>query len=326
MHAARSFTRPCRTTFFAVALAIACTSGPARAAGPAAPVERRDGFVDAGGVMIYYESIGRGPPLVILHGGPGVPHDYFLPYLLGLASHHRLIFIDERGCGRSQRLTNPRDYTLDAMVNDVETLRVALDLDQIDLLGHSFGGILAQAYVIKHPAAVRRLILASTGSSAAQINADFARVKNSLDKHLRNRINALEARGIFDESGAQLKEYRRLADQAEGPFDYYVRPSPWDSSGGQIGWDVLREMWGGRSDFHIDGNLADFDLTPALRQLKVRTLIIYGDHDLLGPGTAQQTRAAIADSQIIELSRSGHMTFVDQTDAFLNAVSAFLEH
>jgi hypothetical protein len=63
----------------------------------------REGYVNAHGLMIYYKSFGRGKPLLILHGGPGASHDYFLPYLTPLARRHRLIFIDERGSGRSQK-------------------------------------------------------------------------------------------------------------------------------------------------------------------------------------------------------------------------------
>jgi proline iminopeptidase len=304
-------------------------AGPAAATETAAPaatlIDRRDGFVDAGGVMIYYESIGTGQPLVVLHGGPGSTHDDFLPYFLRLAAHHRLVFIDERGCGRSELLIDPKGYTLDGMVSDVEAVRVALGLGKIDLLGHSFGGILAQAYAVKHPGELRRLILASTGSSAARIDADFAKIKGGLDKSLRDRIEAIEARGIFDESGAELAEYRKLADEAELPYDYHGRPPPWDSAGRPMGWDVLKQMWGGRSDFHIDGNLVGFDFTPALRRLTVPTLVIYGDHDLLSPATAEETHAAIGNSQLVELRNSAHMTYVDQPAAFFNAVSAFLQ-
>jgi len=79
----------------------------------------QEGFVDANGVMIYYKMLGRGAPLMIVHGGPGASHDYFLPYLLPLARHNRLIFIDERGSGRSQKLEDPSGYTVENMVEDV---------------------------------------------------------------------------------------------------------------------------------------------------------------------------------------------------------------
>src|SRR3954447_20053044 len=102
-----------------------------------AVIERQDGYVDSHGVVIYYESIGHGTPLMILHGGPGSSHGYFLPHLLPLATQRRLVFIDERGSGRSQRLPDLKGYTLDNMVSDVEAVRIALGLGKVDVLGHS---------------------------------------------------------------------------------------------------------------------------------------------------------------------------------------------
>ncbi len=99
--------------------------------------------MDANGVLIFAKTVGRGAPLVILHGGPGASHEYLLPHLLPLARHHQLVFIDERGSGRSERLVDSSGYTVEAMVEDVEEVRVALGLGKIDLLGHSYGGVLA---------------------------------------------------------------------------------------------------------------------------------------------------------------------------------------
>jgi len=308
---------------------ILCIAGYAAAnvcvaAESATLLERRDGFVDACGAVVYYETIGQGPPLMVLHGGPGATHGYFLPYLLPLARHHRLIFMDERGSGRSERLTKVKGYTLDTLACDADALRRALGLKTIDVMGHSFGGILAQAYAIKYPATVRRLILAGTGSSAARINADFKRIKDSLDPALRARIDALEQKGIIGSDGAQLPEYRKLADEAEAPYEYVGRSPSWDDRGEPLGWDVLNEMWGNRSEFHIDGNMAGYDFVPALRKLSMPTLIILGDHDLVSTATAEETHAAIPNSKLVVLAHSGHETFVDQTDAFLSDVSAFL--
>jgi len=296
------------------------------AAAPSGPLlDRRDGYVDACGAIVYYETIGQGRPLMVLHGGPGAPHGYFLPFLLPLAKHHRLVFMDERGAGRSERLADFKGYTLDNLACDADAVRRALGLKTVDVMGHSFGGILAQAYAIKYPSIVRRLILASTGSSASRVNADFKLIKDSLDPVLRAKIDALELNGIIGADGAQLPDYRKLADEAEASYEYVGRPPQWDDHCEAIGWDVLNEIWGSRSDFHIDGNLAGFDFVPALRNLQMPTLIILGDHDLVSTATADETHAAIRNSKVIILGRSGHMTFVDQTDAFLRDVSAFLD-
>lgn len=301
-------------------------AGMPAASNPAPSVfPQSEGFVDTGSALIYYKTIGRGRPLVLLHGGPGSTHDYFLPYVLPLASSRQLVFIDQRGSGQSQRLDDHNQYNLETMSADVEAIRVALGLGQIDLLGHSFGGILAQAVAIQYPDRIRRMILASTGSSAARINADFKTIKDSLNKDLRARIEALEARGIIGPDGAQLQEYRKLADEAEAPYSYFMRPPAWSESGESLGWDVLNTMWGTKSDFHIDGNLKGFDFTPDLRKLGIPTLVIYGDHDMVSDATARESHEALPGSQLVEIPRSAHMTMVDQNAAFNDAVSRFLD-
>src|SRR5215472_3436334 len=86
-----------------VVSAVLALAAPASAAAPNVyPLQ--EGFVDAHGVMIYYVEMGHGSPLLVVHGGPGASHEYFLPWLLALARTNRLIFIDERGCGRSERV------------------------------------------------------------------------------------------------------------------------------------------------------------------------------------------------------------------------------
>jgi pimeloyl-ACP methyl ester carboxylesterase len=145
----------------------------------------QEGFVDSDGLMIYYMTVGRGDPLLIVHGGPGASHDYFLPYLLPLARTHKFIFIDERGSGRSQKLEDPSGYTIENMVEDVEAVRLALGLGKITLLGHSYGGALAQAYALKYQKNLSHLILASTWSSSTDMNEIFVRMKQNMTPELR---------------------------------------------------------------------------------------------------------------------------------------------
>src|SRR5882724_504394 len=157
----------------------------------------QEGFVDANKVLIYYLEMGRGKPLMIVHGGPGASHDYFLPYLLPLARHNRLIFIDERGSGRSQKLEHATGYTVENMVEDVEGVRQALGLGKISLLGHSYGGALAQGYALKYQRNLSHLILGSTFASTKELNDALAKMKTEMDPKDRERLNALEAAGLF---------------------------------------------------------------------------------------------------------------------------------
>ena len=117
---------------FIVLFIAGCNQQPARIIStnnnPQNVYPMEEGFVEANRVMIYYKAIGHGDPLLIVHGGPGASHDYFLPYLLPLIKNNRLIFIDERGSGRSQKLEDPSGYTVENMVEDVEAVRQALGL------------------------------------------------------------------------------------------------------------------------------------------------------------------------------------------------------
>src|SRR5580700_2132600 len=190
----------------------------------------QDGFVDAHGVLIYYQALGEGAPLLIVHGGPGASHDYFLPYLLPLARHHRLIFIDERGSGKSEKLVDPSGYTVEAMVEDVEAVRVALNLGKIDLLGHSYGGVLAQAYALKYQANLSHLVLASTFHSTSAMNEVFRKMKAKMPEELRARIDKMESEGLYGhgkiyEQNRYTNDYM-IASWGEGYFPYLYANHP----------------------------------------------------------------------------------------------------
>ena len=292
----------------------------------------QEGFVDANGVMIYYKVLGRGAPLVIVHGGPGASHDYFLPYLLPLARHNKLVFIDERGSGRSQKLEDPSGYTVENMVEDVETVRQALGLGKISLLGHSYGGALAQAYALKYQANLTHLILGSTWSSTKAINEIFVRMKQNMSAELRERINRLEAAGLFGhgkdyEKNRYTNDYM-IAAWGEGyfPYLYQNHPDPnYDPvDNGKMAWDLYREMWGEHGEFIIDGNLKSVEYTDRLATIKVPTLILVGDHDESDPSLSQTMHEKIAGSKIVIFPKAGHMTFVDDTGMFIKTVDEFL--
>lgn len=294
---------------------------------------QQEGFVDANGIMLYYLALGRGEPLLILHGGPGASHDYFLPYLLPLARHHRLIFIDERGSGRSQKLENPSGYTVENMVEDVEGVRRALNLGKISLLGHSYGGALAQAYALKYQQNLSHLILASTWSSTNAMNEVFVRMKGNMTPELRERINKLEAAGLFGhgkpyEQNRYTPEYM-IAAWGEGyfPYVYHNRPDPnYDPiQQGNTAWDLYREMWGEHGEFIIDGNLKSVEYTDRLATIKVPTLIIVGEHDECDPALSKVMQEKISGSKLAIMPNSGHMAFVDQPDLYVNTVHEFLQ-
>jgi proline iminopeptidase len=294
---------------------------------------QQEGYIDAHGVLIYYTTLGTGSPLVILHGGPGASHDYFLPWLLPLARTHRLIFIDERGSGRSERLQDTSRYTVEADVEDVEDVRVALHLGKISLLGHSCGGVLAQAYALKYQQNLSHLILNSTFASTREMNETLAREKAQMPPEKLARLNELEKAGLFGkgeawEHGRYPAEYGALAwGPGYFPFLYGARPdSTYDPVSGNAptNWELYREMWGSHGEFIIDGNLKSVEYLDRLPSLHVSTLVLVGDHDECDPAQSKQMHEKIPGSTLVVLPNSGHMNFVDQPELWHKAVNDFL--
>jgi proline iminopeptidase len=218
------------------------------------------------------------------------------------------------------------------MAEDVEAVRRHLALGKIDLLGHSYGGALAQAYALAHQQELDHLILCSTWHSTKKMNEVFRIMKEKMSPELRARIAKMESAGLFGhgkayEQNRYTPEYM-AASWGEGyfPYLYQNRPDPnYDPvASGAMSWDLYREMWGSHGEFVIDGNLSSVEYDASLSSIRVPTLITVGDNDECDPSLSREMHARIAGSKLVILPRSGHMTFVDQPGMFLKAVEDFL--
>ena len=108
---------------------------------------------------------------MLIAGGPGYGQEYFHPWFTALVTKHRIIYFDALGRGKSEHAKDAREYTLTRDVDDLEELRKVLGLGTIDVLGHSYGGIVAQAFAIRYPKSVRHLILADTAFDTAALQS-----------------------------------------------------------------------------------------------------------------------------------------------------------
>lgn len=291
----------------------------------------KEGFVDVGGLFLYYTEMGHGEPLIVLHGGPGGNHNYFLPHLLPLARTNRLIFMDERGSGKSGKLQDPSGYTVENMAADVEALRQALGLGSVSLLGHSFGGVVAQAYALKYSKNLSHLIVSSTFDSTRELNRVLAELKARIDPVHLKRIEELEKEGLFDkgkpwEHGRYSAEYAELAwGWGFYPLFYEDHTSAnYSPSSAGLVWEVYREMSGSNGEFVIDGNMTSVEYAESLKTIRTPTLVIAGEDDAVTLGMQKQMHANIRGSQLVILPNTKHYTFVDQTRLFNDAVDAFI--
>ena len=119
----------------------------------------REGRVPAGNASLYARDIGKGPPAIVLHGGPDFDSAYLLPSLDRLADIYRLVYYDQRGRGKSADGVQPGDVSLATDLEDIERVRQHFGLEVPTLLGHSWGSVLALEYALRYPTRVSRLIL-----------------------------------------------------------------------------------------------------------------------------------------------------------------------
>jgi len=262
------------------------------------------------GYRLFVEEVGSGFPLVVLHGGPGMDHTMFRPWLDPLGDEFRLLYVDERGQGRSDRV-DPATLSLEVFARDVDRLAEALQLDAFALLGHSFGAIITTWHAVNVGTATAYVISGGAESSEA-LMADVAASFETLGD-TRAAIEAsweLEKTVATEEEAAQL-----LADQA--PFHFHREPPPGIFDGARFSPEVLRHF--------ANAGYGDFDYGPKLGRLTEPTLVVVGEHDrTTTPRAARMLHRGIAGSELVVIPDAGHMTFVEQTDIYLDAVRRFL--
>jgi proline-specific peptidase len=283
-----------------------------------------NGFINSNGLKLYYEIEGEGRAIVLLSGGPGLSHEYLQP-LRALASDAQLVFFDQRGTGRSDK-ANLQDYTVEANVEDVEQLRRALQLDSFILFGHSWGGMLAQAYALKYPAHVSKIILADTFSSVTELNLSLMRMRNAVPEATRAIYDRYEQEGLYKDRDRYPDEYQAGLEIAYEPVFISVPPPEYlQDVFSKLAYDVYRVMWGEESEFKVTGTLAQFDFTHRLPEIRVPTLVIVSASDIPTVAMAQQTAQSIPDARLEVFEHSRHFPFIEEPDKFFNVIRQFIQ-
>jgi proline iminopeptidase len=267
-------------------------------------------FVLPDGYNLNVEEVGSGFPLIVLHGGPGVDHTMFRPYLDPLGDEYRLLYVDERGQGRSQRV-DPATLSLEVFARDVDLLAETLGLDRFALLGHSFGAIIATYHATELGTAAAYVISAG-GDSSDALDADVQASLEALGKDGKAIADSWEAEKTV-ETEAQLKEL--LRDQL--PFHFLGAPPPGyleDTVGSP---EVLR--------YFANMGYGAFDYRPKLKDVDRPTLVIVGEYDrTTTPRASRVLHEGIPDSELHIVPGAGHMSFVEQPDDYLSTVRNFL--
>jgi len=305
----------------------AFAAGPQEGAPDHSTVHPKGDYVTVNGVRLWYESEGAGEPLILIPGGPGVSHDYFHPYFSTLRDSYRIIYFDAFGRGKSDRAKDRREYTLARDVEDVEGLRKALGLGKINLLGHSYGGIVAQSYAQRFPDSLRRLILVDTLFSGEMWQATNDNGNNELRNQFPEtweKLQKVRAQGFNTCS----KPYRDANDVSDA-FLMFYNTSAYEKlmhSDGSVNNDVYCAITGDDADVLVSGDLGKIDFRLDLKKLNMPLLIMAGRYDRVAiPRWTVQYKHYAPQAQFVMFEKSGHFPYIEETDETLRVLREFLQ-
>jgi proline iminopeptidase len=275
-------------------------------------------LVEVNGVRLYTRRVGDGPPVVVLHGGPGAHHDYLLPQYDRLARGRALYYYDQRGGGRSP-VSRDTPVGWREQVADLAALREYWGLDHLTLLGYSWGGLLAVLYALEHPDAIARLALVGPAPVTAAGRDEFQRrfAARMAEPWIARARAQLTASGL---ARSDPERYRRLAF-ALSVAGYFRDPSR--------AADMTPFRVTARTQDAVWQSLGDYDLRDRIRQTfpngrAPRTLLLHGIYDPNPLESARET-AALLHTGVIELA-TGHAPHVEATEEFVRALDPFLPH
>ena len=287
-------------------------------------MKSEEGKIEVDGHKVWYRRAGQGGvPLLLLHGGPGAGHDYLEP-LEGLAEDRAVIFYDQLGCGLSDQPDDLSLWRMPRFVREVDTVRRALGLEQVHILGQSWGGWLAIEYMLSAPKGVAGLVLASTSASIPQFRAEAMRLIGDLPPEHAEAILLHEAAGTYDDPEFQAGMdvfYKRHVCRLESWPDCLMRTVANLGSGG--GHTVYNTM-NGPTEFTIVGNLKDWDRTACLGQIAAPTLITVGRHDEITPNCAETIHRGIPGSRVVVFENSAHCAHIEEPERYCRVVADFL--
>ena len=261
-------------------------------------------------------------PVLVLHGGPGAAHNYLEPIGALAATGRPVIFYDQLGCGLSDHPHDPALWEVELFVEEVGAVREALGLEQLHILGQSWGGMLGMEYALTQPQGLKSLIVANSPASMTQWVSEANKLRAELPAEVQAALLKHEEAGTTDSAeyvdamnvfyGRHVCRIDPLPDYVKRSFDQ-IEADP----------EVYHTM-NGPSEFHVVGKLKPWDITPRLGEITVPTLVLSGRYDEATPLIAETVQRGIPGAEWVLFENSSHMPHAEETERYLEVVDKFL--
>jgi proline iminopeptidase len=276
----------------------------------------RYGTFQSNGLNFVYETQGSGDDVVIVvHGGAGLPHEYFHPMLSNLSRYATLVYFDRRADTLSAKSSHG-PASIEEMADDIEALRKALGVEAVTLLGHSFGATIVLNYALRHPANVKRLILVSAAAAVENPYEGEKRILKTLSPVEMNAYTSTEGvRGAANPCERVRMRYSVLYPH----YFYKLTPYEFDRGVYTVYFDALSKKQALASD------ATGLDVRRQLGQIKAPTLVVAGRHDLeTTPDQSSELASGLPHSRLVMMEHSGHFPFFEENYLFTEWVRQFM--
>lgn len=286
-----------------------------------------EGYIPFMGFETYYRIVGKEnpekAPLLLLHGGPGSTHNYFeVLDQTAEEDQRQFIMYDQIGCGNSYLDGHPELWTRETWVQELITLRNALNLKECHLLGQSWGGMLALEYLCNYPhEGIKSVILSSTLPSSMLWGAEQARMIRELPEEMQDAIRLADETGNYDDPEVKRAEAEFMLRHAGGPYDESAPECLRREK--RSGREAYVTAWG-PNEFTPQGTLKDFDVTDKLCGISEPALIISGGNDLCTPYIAKTMFDAIPGSRWELFRTCRHSCYVEDLPRYSQLLKTWL--
>jgi proline iminopeptidase len=281
-------------------------------------VNLREGYVSLDNGNIYYKIIGEGKPIVFIHGGPGLTHDYFISYFNDLVNHgYQLIFYDQRGNGKSKSFEIDNKYiNINEFTLDIETLKNELGLDKIILLGHSMGGFFAINYSRNFLENVEKIVLLNSIpidiDNIIKMNQNIITAMDSYKSEVEESINNLKFKEHDEDS---LKNYLTTINQSSfynknltfKLFENAIITEDFMKRFEKINSLILNEYITLLEDYNI-------------KEINIPVLLINSEYDFIPIESSNFISSYINDCEVKKVEKCGHYSFIENTKDVIDII------
>ncbi len=289
--------------------------------------QENDGkYAKINGAKIWYKVVGQGDPIVIIPGGPGDSHLYLTPWFDELTKNFKVIYYDAFGRGRSDRAKDPGEYTFERDVKDLEGLKKVLGFDKWSVLGHSYGGMVAQGYALEFPQSVDKLIISNSFYSGEMWQEN----DNSCNYEIKNQYPEVweKIMKVRNEGyNSSSPEHQKVYQVPSGLLYFYDASNSYKFSHDSLSFNpkVYYQLVGYDGDFIIGGDIAKLDFRRELKNLKMPTLIIEGRFDRVAvPRFSIKFKEYAPQAKFVMFEKSGHNPYIEQKDKYFELLTEFL--